>query len=117
MSSSIFQDYADIAISEAQSLAGKAWNDLTQPQKASLERAARRWLELSTREKQGQDVTAAKLFVKVTLDEFKLAGQIVVHDAFWKGVEKGLDLLGTFLGKAGAAFLQSAIQGAISDGV
>lgn len=117
MSAQVFQDYANIAVSEISDIAGNAWSSLSQDQKASLERAARRWLELTTREKAGENVTAQKLFVQTTLNEFKLAGQVVVHDAFWKGVEKALDLLGTFLGKAGAAFLQSAIQGAISDGI
>lgn len=112
---SVVNDHAEIILDEIRNTATSSWKSLTEAQKTSLERASRRWLELSILEKSGKDVISQKLFVQTTLNDFKLAGEIAVHDAFWKGVAKALDILGTFLAKAGSEFLKATIQGLIAN--
>lgn len=94
------------AIQNIQDELGDQWAQLTESQRASARRAARRLVELELREKRGEDVEQSKKFVQTTVDGFKLVGEIALYNAFTKGVAKALEALASFLGTlAGSALL------------
>lgn len=95
---------------------GERWNLLTEEQKDSAERATMRIVELelklTTEQAAGQSTTETENdlnFVKVTVDEFKIAGRVAAmdtfQDSFWKGVNKALEALGSFLAGAGKSLV------------
>jgi hypothetical protein len=104
------------AITDIEATLGEKWALLTLEQRTAAHRAVKRVLELEIRLKQlqasGADVTEVNDdldFVKVTVSEFTVAGQIGFADAFekafWKGVDKALAALGSFLVGAGKGLI------------
>ena len=91
-----------------ESLAEK-WDLLTDEQKASATRAAKRVVELEIKKKIGEDVDDDLAFVKATVGEFQVAGEIAAtsafQEAFWNGVNKALEALGSFLAGAGKGLI------------
>lgn len=83
------------------SILGDRFDSLTDRQKDSAQRCLKRLTKLKLKELQGEDVSEDLEFIQVTVDEFKLAGQIAladaINDAFWKGVNKASAALGIFL--------------------
>jgi hypothetical protein len=113
----------DIYVLEAlgyiQEEAGEMWGRLTEEEEAAAARAARRVLEINIQLKQARarGANAAEVaslnedleFVKVTVGEFKVAGELALTSAFqaafWKGVNKALEALGSFLAGAGKGLI------------
>lgn len=95
---------------------GDKWDILTVEQKKAATRAAKRVVELDlqlrTLEASGGDKTETiedLEFVKVTISEFHVAGEIALtsafQEAFWEGTNKALEALGTFLVGAGKGII------------
>ena len=119
MSDPTIDTYVLEAISFIQAEAGEMWGRLTEDEEAAAARAACRVLEINVQLKQAQasGASAAELaslnedleFVKVTVGEFKVAGELALasafQDAFWKGVNKALEALGSFLTGAGKGLI------------
>jgi len=111
--------YAVEAITDIQADLGDKWDLFTDDQKTSAGNAARRVIELEIKKKQLQatgasaaDISAVNDdldFVKVTVGEFKVAGEIglasAFEAAFWKGVNKAVEALGSFLAGAGKGLI------------
>lgn len=73
------------------------WDALTNNQKNSAIRASKRYLELKVQKAAGKDVEEDLLFVERTIEGFKLSGKIKLYNAWWEGVNKALEVLGSFL--------------------
>jgi len=105
----VVTSHAADALKEMKTTLGDKWKLLTDDQKKSAVRASRRFIELEIQELRGEDVAEDKAFVKATVDEFKLAGTIVIatafEAAFWKALNKTLKALGAFLAGAGASLI------------
>jgi len=105
--------YVADAIGEIREILEGQWDELTDEQKTSATRAAKRLLTLKAHQTAGKDVTEDLEFVKVTVQEFVGAGEISLatafEAAFWKGVNKAADAFGTFLGGAGRVLLNGII--------
>jgi len=98
----VLKEHAEIAIDEIKDTLKDKWDDLAEDKQDSLKRAAKRLVELEFKKRvKGENVDADIAFVKTTIDGFKLAGEIAAYDAFWKGVNKALEALGSFLAGAG----------------
>lgn len=89
------------------------WELLTDEQKKSASRAAERVLVLLAQDKAGKDIREDLEFVKATVAEFVVAGEIAVatafEEAFWEAVDKASNAFGTFLGNTGKALLKGLI--------
>lgn len=92
------------------------WDALTVEQKKSAARSAKRVVEinlqLKTTKASGGDTKELEEdleFVKVTISEFTVAGEIALtsafQEAFWEGVNKALEALGSFLAGAGKGII------------
>jgi hypothetical protein len=92
------------------------WDALTPEQKQSAARAAKRVVKLDLQRRtliaSGGDLTQNTEdleFVKVTISEFEIAGEIALtsafQEAFWEGVNKALEALGSFLVGAGKGII------------
>lgn len=115
----IIKPFALEAVADIQTELGDKWALFSPFQKASAQRAATRVLELRVKKKQLQASGASAMdiaavtedleFVKVTVSEFKVAGQIglasAFEEAFWKGVNKAVEALGSFLVGAGKGII------------
>lgn len=101
MSAELIKEYGDQALSHLQIEMGQKWNLLTDPQKSSIERSSKRLIELDLEKRAGKNVEEDLKFVKATVGEIRLMMAIAVGDlfwdAFWKGVNKALEALGSFL--------------------
>jgi hypothetical protein len=97
------------ALDDIKAALAEKWDLLTPEQKASAARAAKRVIELEIKKKTGEDVTDDLEFVKTTIGEFKVAGEIAAtsafQNAFWTGVNKALEALGSFLAGAGKGLI------------
>ena len=92
------------------------WDALTNEQKQAAARSAKRVVQLELRLKTlkatGGDPTETLSdleFVKVTVSEFVVAGEVALtsafQEAFWEGVNKALEALGSFLAGAGKGII------------
>ena len=100
------ETHAAIAVDEIKNLLGDKWEGLTPEQRVSAVRSAKRVVELEWEQRVNHvDVTEDLAFVTATVGEFKMAGEIALHDAFWKGVNKALEALGSFLVGAGKSLI------------
>jgi len=106
--SEVLLEYGNLAFNEVKKELGDKWDELTPKQKLSLERCSRRIIELELRGREGLDVADDLAFVKATLQDFKLAGEIAVADLFWQGLNRALEALGTFLGGSARAIILGA---------
>lgn len=98
MNSETIAEYSQLAFEEMIKAFGDKWNTLAPVYRRSAKRAARRLVELEFEKRTtDKDVSADFAFVKTTVEGFKLAGEIALYDAFWKGVNKALEALGSFL--------------------
>lgn len=109
MSEDLIKEFGDQALANIQVDMGERWNLLTDAQRSSTERSMKRLIELDLKQRAGEDVAEDLAFVKATVNEIKLASEIAVSDifwdAFWRGLNKALDALGTFLVSAGKTAL------------
>ena len=119
MSVELVEEYALAAVGDIKETLKDKWDLYTREQKAAAQRAASRVIDLDLRRRllEAQGASAADLnavkedleFVKTTVSEFKVAGQIglaaVFEAAFWKGVNKALEALGSFLAGAGKGLI------------
>jgi len=109
MSGELVKEYGDQALANLQVDMGDRWNLLTDAQKSATERSMKRLVALDLKKRAGEDVDDDLKFVRATVNEIKLAAEIAVSDifwdAFWKGLNKALDALGTFLVSSGKAAL------------
>jgi len=106
MSEQIIDEHAKIALDEIMGSLGDKWNTITDEHKRAAARSARRLVELEFKKRTGEDVSDADIaFVKVTVEGFKLAGEIALYDAFWKGLNKAFEALGSFLVGAGKSLV------------
>jgi len=98
--------HVNLALKEMQESLGASWDKLTSDQRASAARAAQRIVELEW-EKRTKDayITEDLAFVLATVDGFKLIAEIALYDAFWKGMNKALEALGSFLVGAGKSLI------------
>ncbi len=100
------ETHAVMAVDEIKEQLGDKWNLLTDAQRASATRSAKRVVQLEWKKRvEGKDVTEDLAFVVATVGEFKMAGEIALHSAFWSGVNKALEALGSFLVGAGASLI------------
>jgi len=98
--------HSKIALDEIKDVLGDKWDGLSEEQKTAATRAATRIVELEWKAKTtGEDVSEDLEFVKTTVSQFKLAGEIALYDAFWKGMTKALEALGHFLVGAGKSLI------------
>lgn len=110
------ETHFQIAFKEIKDTLGVKWDCFTETQKNSVTRAVKRIIELEWKAKTtGEDVSEDLEFVKTTVSQFKLAGEIALYDAFWKGVTKALEALGAFLVGAGKSLLPGL--GSLFDGI
>ena len=109
MTVELVKEYGDQALAHIQNAMEDRWDLLTEPQKSSVERSSKRLVQLDLQKRDGKDVEDDLEFVKTTVNELKLMMEIAVSDiffeAFWKGVDKALAALSTFLITAGKATL------------
>ena len=102
----VIKDHAKLAFDEIKEALGDKWDNLSDDYKDSAKRAAERLVKLEWKKRvQGEDVDEDIKFVKTTVDEFKMAGEIMLYDAFWKGVDRALQALGSFLVGAGKSLV------------
>lgn len=95
-----------IAIDEMKKQMGDKWNQLPERHIKAATRAARRIVELEWKKRTTDANVAEDLdFVTTTVGEFKMAGEIALHSAFWSGVNKALEALGSFLVGAGKSLI------------
>ena len=100
------ETHALIAVNEIKKKMGDKWDSLTDDQRKSAERSARRLVTLEWKKRvDGADVEEDIAFILGTVNGFKLAGEIALYDAFWAGVSKALEALGSFLVGAGASLI------------
>jgi hypothetical protein len=99
------EKFAKEAFDNIKAAAGDKWDNFTDAQKDAAKRSAARLVELSIQERQGITVTDERTFIEVTVNGFKLAGQIALYDAFWEGLNKALEALGSFLAGVGKGLL------------
>ena len=100
------ETHAIIALNEMKETMGEAWAKITPEQQKAATRASRRVVELEWKKRvDGADVDEDLAFVVATVGEFKMAGEIALHDAFWAGVNKALEALGSFLVGAGKSLI------------
>ncbi len=100
------ETHALIAIEEMQEQMGEKWGSLTEDQRTAAKRAAKRLVTLEWQQRaEGKDVSEDLAFVRSTVEGFKLAGQIALHDALWEGVKKAFEALGSFLVGAGKSLI------------
>jgi len=85
---------------------GDDWDGLTEDQKQSIAHVAEKIMELELRQKAGEDVTAKLEAVSSTIQDWKVWGELAVEEAFWKGVQKVAETIGSFL----AAFATEALK-------
>ncbi len=100
------ETHVGIAVDEMKRLLGDKWDLLTDAQQSSAARSATRVVQLEWKKRvDGKDVDEDLAFVVATVGEFKMAGEIALYDAFWEGVNKALEALGSFLVGAGASLI------------
>lgn len=100
------ETHALMIVDEVKSKLGAGWNNFTDTQRASVVRAAKRITQLEWEKRvNGKDVSEDLVFVKTTIDEFRMAGEVLLYDAFWEGVVKAFEALGSFLVGAGASLI------------
>jgi len=110
------ETHALIILDDIKDTLGDKWNEIPSKHRAAAERSARRIVELEWQKRTGSiDVDSDLEFVKTTVAGFKLAGEIALYNAFWEGVNKGLEALGSFLVGAGKSLLPGL--GAIVAGI
>lgn len=106
MSEKTINEHAEIALNEIQEALGDKWATLFEEQQRAAARSARRLVELEFKKRTGEDVSDADIaFVRTTVEGFKLAGEIALYDAFWKGMNKAFEALGSFLVGAGKGLI------------
>lgn len=100
------ETHAKMAVDEIQNILGEKWAALTEAQRESAARASKRIVQLEWRKRvNGVDVDEDLQFVRATVNQFKLAGEVALYDAFWEGVNKALEALGSFLVGAGKSLI------------
>ena len=100
------ETHAAMALEEMKEKLGVKWEAITPQQRKAATRSSRRVIELEWKKRvDGVDVDEDLAFVIATVGEFKMAGEIALHDAFWSGVNKALEALGSFLVGAGASLI------------
>lgn len=98
--------HAMLALDDMKKTLGDKWVLLTDAQQASAARAAKRVVELEWEKRvNGVDIAEDLAFVVATVGEFKMAGEIALYSAFWSGVNKALEALGSFLVGAGKSLI------------
>lgn len=119
MSQDTIERFALEAMASLQESLADKWDLVTDDQKKAAARAARRVIELEFEKKQLQvsGASAAEIaannddleFVKVTVSEFTVAAEVATasafQEAFWTGVNKALEALGSFLAGAGKGLI------------
>lgn len=90
------------------------WDSVPQETKDDLEKLALRVGELTAKKLTGQDVDRQMALVMSTVKDFELAGKfatkqvaVKAQQAFWEGVKRVGETLGSFLG----AFARAGLKG------
>lgn len=109
---------ADEVLMEMRTALHDEWDRLSAELKQDITATAIRAGELTLREYSGEDVTAQMAVVHATVRNFKVIGQLKsavvaerVENAFWKGVSKVAESLGTFLRIFGQGALKGVLGG------
>ncbi len=100
------ENHTVMAVDEMKRQLGDKWDLLTDAQQASAARASERVVKLEWKKRvNGEDIDEDLAFVVATIGEFKMAGEVALYDAFWSGVTKALEALGSFLAGAGMSLI------------
>ena len=106
--------YGKEAVGNIKKSLAERWDLLTLDEKASIQRACHRFIELNLRGTTGVDTAEDLEFVRVTVEQFEFAARISAEDTFtdtfWEGVSKAMTALGTFLVNMGKAIILGAIN-------
>lgn len=84
-------------VNEIKESLGDAWTAMSEDEKESVARVARRYLKLKFDSHAGKDVSKQLAVVTSTIKDWKVVGSISFHDAFMKGVKKAGEILASFL--------------------
>ena len=85
------------ALNEVKESLGDAWDEVTEAERDSIKRVAKRYFELKLEEKLGKDVSRQLQVVKASTVNWRVVGAISLEKAFWRGVQKVATVLAGFL--------------------
>lgn len=97
MSAELVKDWTKQAFESTKEQMGEEWDNVTDAQKESLQRALKRHVQLKIKEHNGEDVSDQLAFVDTTINGFKLAGQIKLYSVTKSVLGEVLEGLGKFL--------------------